>query len=113
MPYKPPSACAIPSCPELALPGGIRCRRHQRLKDAERPTAHARGYDGSWNKIRASYLRRHPQCAICRVREATDVHHLVRVKDGGGHSDSNLMALCHSCHSRITAREDARLPGRR
>jgi 5-methylcytosine-specific restriction endonuclease McrA len=31
------------------------------------------------------------------------VHHIVPRRNGGGDEDSNLRALCHACHSRVTA----------
>lgn len=38
---------------------------------------------------------------------ATDVHHKVAKVDGGTDEESNLEALCHSCHSKKTAAETA------
>jgi 5-methylcytosine-specific restriction protein A len=53
------------------------------------------------------YLRAHPLCVQClgrgRVTMATEVHHIVKLRDGGHDADDNLMALCHACHSAITA----------
>jgi len=61
--------------------------------------------------LRPTQLLREPFCRICaqhgrRVR-ATDVDHIVDHKgDWDKFSDrSNLESLCHSCHSRKTARE--------
>jgi 5-methylcytosine-specific restriction protein A len=31
------------------------------------------------------------------------VHHILPLSKGGGNETSNLMALCKSCHSKITA----------
>jgi phosphoesterase RecJ-like protein len=39
-----------------------------------------------------------------RLEAATDVHHIVKRRDGGGDEDANLLSLCHSHHSQITAR---------
>lgn len=39
---------------------------------------------------------------------AAEVHHIVPLSAGGTHDESNLMALCKPCHSRITAREGGR-----
>ncbi|MEG0835608.1 MAG: HNH endonuclease [Christensenellaceae bacterium] len=33
---------------------------------------------------------------------------MVPLANGGTHDESNLMALCKECHSRITAREGGR-----
>jgi len=30
-----------------------------------------------------------------------EVHHIKPLAEGGTHDDSNLMALCKSCHSKI------------
>ena len=53
------------------------------------------------------YLRANPLCDLCKdsgkVSEATDVHHKVARRDGGSDSFDNLQALCHACHSRLTA----------
>ena len=34
---------------------------------------------------------------------AEEVHHILPLSKGGGSNAENLMALCKSCHSRITA----------
>jgi 5-methylcytosine-specific restriction enzyme A len=77
------------------------------VHDAQRGTAAQRGYDGRWQRTRLRYLQAHPHCASCwqdgRVQAATDVHHITPKRDGGGDDDSNLQALCHACHSRVTA----------
>ena len=41
------------------------------------------------------------RCAIprCRTTLAIDLHHLVRVTDGGGNEAANLLALCPNCHA--------------
>ena len=39
---------------------------------------------------------------------AQEVHHIVPLAEGGTHDEDNLMALCKSCHSRITVREGGR-----
>lgn len=40
------------------------------------------------------------RCAVptCRTTLALDLHHLVRVADGGGNQAANLLALCPNCH---------------
>lgn len=61
-----------------------------------------------WQKLRRVVLDREPLCRECRsmgvVKGATDVDHI-----SGDPSDNrldNLQPLCHSCHSRKTARGD-------
>jgi len=90
---------------------------HMQLLKAQRPpkrdgrgSASRRGYGASWRKRRDRFLKRHPLCAIClsegRTRQATCVDHVVPVTRGGADTPENWQALCASCHSRKTARED-------
>lgn len=96
--------CAEPGCHAL-IRAGARCPTHDtgRPVDTRPPAAH-RGYNARWRRTRARHLRAHPDCEVCD-QPATQVHHL----DGAGplapagHDPENLQALCHSCHSRITA----------
>ena len=54
----------------------------------------------------------HPVCEVCEkkgiVKAVEEVHHIVPLSEGGTHSDDNLMSLCKSCHSKITAKEGGR-----
>ena len=92
MPYSPPKAHA---------------RKKTRRID-RRESAAARGYGHRWRKLRQMILARRPLYADCkklgRVVLAEDVHHIVARRDGGKDEESNLEALCHSCHSKRTAR---------
>lgn len=112
MPQRAPTACRRPGCPGLVRAGVCsRCgplrTRVQAAHDEQRGTAAQRGYDGRWQRLRLAFLNEHPVCAHCLasgfVVPATDVHHLVPRRDGGSDADSNLQALCHACHSRVTA----------
>lgn len=103
--------CAEPGCPNLT--DETRCPRHQKAKrrreDRRRPNSRARGYDSRWERTRAAYLRLHPWCedeAGC-IERATDVDHVDGLGPTGpsGHDPENLRALCHSHHSRRTARD--------
>jgi 5-methylcytosine-specific restriction protein A len=64
-------------------------------------------YGRAWKKIRARFLSKHPLCEQCkkagRLTPAEEVHHILPLADGGTNDESNLMALCKSCHSKITA----------
>jgi 5-methylcytosine-specific restriction enzyme A len=112
MPERAPSACKRSGCAGLVrdgvcyVCGPLRVARNADV-DQRRGTAAQRGYGGRWQRVRAMYLRSHPLCAACeregRVSIATDVHHLIPRRDGGPDTESNLEALCHACHSRITA----------
>ncbi len=74
-----------------------------------RPSPSARGYDRRWQKIRRAYLNNNPVCVLqyegC-LRVASEVDHVVPLRDGGTHDEDNLQAACKPCHSKKTARED-------
>ena len=97
--------CAVPGCPEIAMPGQSWCPRHseekKRAVDARRPSAAKRGYDRKWRMTRARFLRAHPLCA-CGA-PATEAHHIIPRCDGGSDRWNNLRAMCKSCHSSLTA----------
>lgn len=123
------SVCRHPGCRQLLDAPG-RCEQHARQvrqqSDAERGTAHERGYTKRWHKARTTYLSRHPLCVECakhdRVVPATDVDHIIphRLKEALDSGDAdriaraqelfwdtkNWQSLCHPHHSRKTARED-------
>lgn len=114
MPQKPARPCRYPGCPALTDDHSGYCVRHLRFirkaQDEQRGTAAERGYDRRWQKYRLSYLADHPLCALCAKKEppvvkaATEVHHIKALSDGGTHEENNLMALCHGCHSSLTAK---------
>ncbi len=112
MPSRAPTACRRPGCPGLVQAGvcsvcGPLRRASAAEHDEQRGTAAQRGYGGRWQRARAAYLAAHPLCAHCqqagRVTAATDVHHIRPRRDGGSDRWDNLLALCHSCHSKVTA----------
>lgn len=58
----------------------------------------------AWRRLRTLVLREQPICPLCaaegRIEPSTDVHH---VDDNAGNNQrSNLVAWCHSCHSKET-----------
>lgn len=75
-----------------------------------RPSAHRRGYDTAWNKLRALVLAEEPLCRPCRradrVTEAEHVDHDVPLSRGGTNDRTNLVPMCQSCHSAKTATQD-------
>jgi 5-methylcytosine-specific restriction enzyme A len=81
--------------------------------DATRPTAAQRGYGHAWRKTREQVLSEEPLCRRCseagKVVAATDVDHEVPKRRGGTEDRSNLVPLCHACHSAKTCREDGGL----
>lgn len=107
MPYSPNRPCSQPNCRAYQAPGSRYCALHKRATDAAydkaRGTSTERGYDATWQRIRASYLMDHPQCADCG-EPANEVHHIAPLAQGGTHEASNLMALCKGCHSKRTDR---------
>ena len=65
----------------------------------------------TWGELRTEQLLKEPFCRACAARglrvRATDVDH---IRDHKGDWDlftdrNNLQSLCHSCHSRKTAKE--------
>lgn len=65
-----------------------------------------------WKLTRLNQLSNYPLCRHCekigRFITARDVDHIVSMESGGHPTDpNNLQSLCHSCHSRKTAREDS------
>lgn len=115
MPRKPKRPCSYPNCPELV--DGRYCEKHQKEIDArynkyKRSPETGKRYGSSWRRIRARYIKAHPFCEKClksdRFKTAEEVHHIIPLSKGGTHDDNNLMALCKSCHSNITAREGGR-----
>ena len=108
MPYKAKRPCAYQGCPRLT--NGRYCDEHERLmnkqyEQTKRDPATAKRYGTAWRAIRKRYIAAHPLCEECLRRglavPAEHVHHIVPLTDGGTNAESNLMALCKACHSRI------------
>jgi 5-methylcytosine-specific restriction protein A len=100
VPTRPPRACGV--CGVAC--NGARCPLHPVVDT--RPSASRRGYGVQWREIRRAVIARDPICVSCMVERSTDVDHRVPRARGGSDSPANLVGLCHSCHSRKTARED-------
>jgi len=88
--------------------GGQRTAK-DRAYDKRRGTAAQRGYDATWQRLRRMKLAREPLCYDCMegggwVRLATEVHHIIALRDGGQNTFANLMSLCKSHHSQRTGR---------
>lgn len=80
-----------------------------REHDQARGSAAARGYGRRWQRLRMLVLHEQPVCETPGCTQmATDVDHIVAKAKGGTDDRTNLRALCHSCHSRKTGREDKR-----
>ncbi len=110
MPKKPKRPCSHPGCPKLT--DGRFCEEHtkqeaKRYEKYDRDPAVHRRYGRAWTRIRNRYAAAHPFCEDCYKRgiltPMEEVHHILPLSRGGTHADDNLMSLCKSCHSRITA----------
>lgn len=111
--------CSYPGCRKLVPIGQKYCDQHKDTVQVQRPrydryreSAAARGYGHCWRKLRAAFHREHPLCEECRTKgiltPAMDVDHIIPHKGNQQlmWDKNNLQALCKSCHSRKTARED-------
>ena len=115
MPKKPKRPCSYPGCPKLTY--GRFCEKHQkqenkRYEKYDRLPETKKRYGRAWKRIRDRHIAQHPLCEVCkrngRLTPTEEVHHIVPLSQGGTHDDSNLMSLCKSCHSKITAKEGDR-----
>ena len=114
MANKPLRPCRHPGCCVLVPDGYCDAHRPRRASDRsdEAKSWHWMYLTDKWTKeLRPGQLLREPFCRECarygsRVW-ATDVDHVVDHKgDWSVFCDpGNLESLCHSCHSRKTARE--------
>ena len=111
MPKRPKRPCSHPGCPHLT--SGRFCEEHtkqeaRRYEKYDRDPSTRKRYGRTWKRIRDRYIHEHPLCDQCqkegRMTPAQEVHHVLPLRDGGTHADDNLISLCTSCHSTITAR---------
>ena len=111
MPTRAPRLCRCGH----RIASGVRCpceRREDAARkarfDQRRPSSSARGYDRSWEKARAEFLRRHPRCKC--GDPATLVDH-IRPHRGDQTlfwDKTNWEAMCVSCHSGAKQRIERR-----
>lgn len=117
MPRKPKRPCSYPGCKELT--NGRFCEEHakqeaKRYEKYQRDPETRKRYGWAWKRIRDRYIKAHPLCERClnngngKILPALEVHHIKPLSMGGTHDEDNLMALCSSCHSTITAQEGGR-----
>lgn len=80
----------------------------------QRPWYHAWYKSRRWREYRIKYLTFHPFCKQCekegRMTFATEVDHIIPFKGDVKlfWDEDNHQALCESCHSKKTAREQTR-----
>ena len=113
MPYKPNVPCKHPGCAALIPSGTKYCDFHRPMHPEEVRPAASRGYGAAWQKARREFLRNvQPLCQEClkqgKYTKATDVDHIVPHRGDMRlfWDESNWQALCHSCHSKKTRKQD-------
>jgi 5-methylcytosine-specific restriction protein A len=112
MPSRAPRICpcghaiaAAIACPCEAL----RARERNKLVDARRPNAAARGYDAEWQRQRSAFLKVNPECRRCGD-PATLVDHVMphRGDNRRFRDRSNWQPLCTTCHVRWKQSQERR-----
>ncbi len=109
MPRKPKRPVLIPDALSWLMAGSVRHmkKENRRYEKYQRDPETRRWYGRAWKRIRDRYIKAHPLCEECKrngkLTPSEEVHHVVPLREGGTHKESNLMALCKSCHSRIHA----------
>lgn len=98
---RPCIVCGVPSA-------ASRCHAH-RLKDT-RPTLAKRVSRSVSKRLRSRVLfRDHYTCQVCGLLDrsgiALEADHIVRLADGGEHSEQNMQTLCKVCHLAKTQAE--------
>ena len=90
---------------------GRRCPKCEKIRDLERGNSNSRGYDVEWQKTRVMFLKYNPNCSVIDCEEkATDVDHVIGIRDGGNKLDfNNLRSFCHRHHSQRTGRDQVRV----
>lgn len=96
----PTRLCSESRCPEPASYRG-RCPTHAKQRNTDTHRNRSIYNSKRWAITRNRVLFEQPLCGCGAI--ATDVHHVIDLEDGGDPwSRSNLEALCHGCHSRLT-----------
>lgn len=112
MPTKPKRPCGRSGCGRLCENGEQYCAEHKQevnkhYNKFQRDPKTNKRYGRAWKRIRDRYIKFKPLCEECqksgRITPAQEVHHILPLSKGGCNDVNNLMSLCKSCHSRITA----------
>lgn len=112
MPMAPLRYCTVrPWCRTLINRTQRGCPVCLGLKDKARPNANLRRFyfTAKWERARLKQLADHPECydhwERGQLEPATDVHHKRKPTTAEEFFDSRFFgSLCHSCHSKRTAR---------
>lgn len=108
-PRRAARVCPVVGCPNLVSGSERYCPEHMSEKNRNyNRNRYASGYtreygSARWREIARRYLAEHPTCIQCG-RRAEVAHHIIEKENGGSDDDTNLRALCKSCHSRLHAR---------
>lgn len=120
MPEAPRKPCNRPGCRNLTV--GRFCSEHEvqaqaasRERDKQRGSAHSRGYTSRWARYSKHYRTNNSLCVKClaggKLKRSECVDHIIPVVDGEKDplfwEPKNHQALCNSCHSEKTAKEDS------
>jgi 5-methylcytosine-specific restriction enzyme A len=112
MPRRPKRPCNQQGCPALVEPGERYCPLHKKehnkqVRERRTDKEYERLYKtAAWKKFRAAKLKRDPLCERCYakgiIREATTVHHIEEIRQGGAWIPDfdEAESMCKSCHSR-------------
>lgn len=79
--------------------------------DQYRSVQNAKTYDHTWRKLSLYFRANNPLCEECgkhgMVTAATEVHHKIPIALAPHLrlDQTNLSAVCHECHSKITRQE--------
>lgn len=114
MPTKPARPCRYPRCPGLSADVSGYCPAHVHLykpftrSDTQRPSASSRGYNRSWQSIRARVLAEHNIPKVDWPRYDVDHNPPYDSKVEPDHTKYTLIPRLHADHSRKTIRESIR-----
>lgn len=96
------------------LPPRVACAPSRLKPAAPAVTTYGQGRGGRpWRRRREAVMKRdHYLCQPCkrqgRVKEGTEVDHIVNVAEGGTDDDVNLQTICSDCHQVKTQAEARR-----
>ncbi len=115
MPWKAPTTCSTPGCPEPSCLDSGKCEEHtrKRKQEGERKRNQARKKSKAvyatarWSRLRIQVLMDQPYCVgyegVQCYQPSAEVDHIVPIEDGGEPYDrDNLQGLCKACHSKKT-----------